>query len=271
MARAKAGLVGNRTLPDGRGLGWVPEPPDHRDYDNLLRDYLPKVGKPRVVITEKVSLKAEDIPVVRDQSQLGSCTGHGVRGILTYKVRQMGPQFRKPGYDLSPLFAYYNGRELEGSIHEDTGCYIRDVVKQAFKLGVATEATCPYNISAFARKPSEQAYTTGRWHQLKGGYKACLTADDILQSIAADIPVVFGYSVFSSHDSGREGHIPMPSAMDRLEGAHCCWFIDGDPKTRYFKFQNSWSEEYGDKGYYYLPFDYVDHGYADDIWAGVHE
>src|SRR5215216_3825872 len=113
---AKA-TIGRTVLPDDqRGTGWKPEPVDHRDYDHLLRDYLPRIGKPRVAITGPVALKSEDLPVVRDQTTLGSCTGHLARGMLLYSLRQMGPQFRKPGYDLSPLFAYYNGRDLEGSI-----------------------------------------------------------------------------------------------------------------------------------------------------------
>jgi len=77
--------------------------------------------------------------------------------------------------------------------------------------------------------------------------------------------------VFSNHDAGQVGRIPMPGPRDRMEGGHCQWIVAGDPKTREFKIQNSWGVSYGDKGYNYLPFEYFDRGWADDAWACLHE
>jgi C1A family cysteine protease len=256
--------IGGWVLSNGRAGGWQPEPADHRDQ--LFRGF-----KPRKAITERVTLKEEFLPPVRDQGQLGSCTGHGVRGCLLYSLRQKGEVFRKPGYDLSPLFAYYQARVLENSVHEDAGAYVRDVVKAAFKLGVATEASWPYKVERFTHTPTVTAQTTAKWHQVKGGYKRCLSVDDVLQALSYDIPTLFGYSVFSNHDSGRNGRIPLPGPTDRLEGGHCQWIVAGDPTTREFKLQNSWSAQYGDKGYNYLPFEYFDHGWADDAWSCIHE
>jgi hypothetical protein len=41
--------------------------------------------------------------------------------------------------NLSRLFIYYNEREMEGTINDDTGAMIRDGVKSFVKLDVCTE------------------------------------------------------------------------------------------------------------------------------------
>lgn len=254
---------GRWVMKNGKAGGWAPEPADHRDQ-------IFKGALPRKAITDQVALKDEFLPSIRDQGQLGSCTGHGVRGALMYSLRQKGEVFRKPGYDLSPLFAYYQARALENAVNEDSGAYIRDAVKAANKIGVATEASWPYRPERFTRTPSATALKTAAWHQIKVGYKACLDVDDVLQAISYGIPVVGGFSWFGNSD-GPGGHIPMPSPNDSTDQGHCVWFTAGDPRRREFRFQNSWAGDWGDNGYGYMPFAFLERGYADDFWAILHE
>jgi C1A family cysteine protease len=255
--------IGGWVLPNRRAAGWLPDVPDHRDQ-------LFKGLKPRKAITEKVALKEEFLPPIGDQGNLGSCTGWAIRACLLYSLRQQGEVFRKPGYGLSALFAYYQARLLDNSVNEDSGAYIRNVVKGAFNVGVATEASWPYKIERFAHKPSATAEKTARWHQVKGGYKRCLDVDDILQAISYDTPVAGGFSWFSNSD-GPNGHMPMPGPRDSLEGGHAICIVGGDPKTREFKFSNSWSDKWGDDGYGYVPFAFMERGWMDDCWAVLHE
>src|SRR5215207_1190082 len=247
-----------------KGTGWIPDIPDHRDQ--LFRDF-----RPRVAITERVALKDEFLPPIRDQLALGSCVGHSVSSALLYSLRQKGEVFRKPGYGLSPLYCYYRAREYINTIHEDSGAYIRDGVKGAFAYGVATEATHPYKIDRFTKAPTQTANTTARWHQIKGGYKRCLSVDEVMQALSEDMAVAGGFSCFSNLDAGHKGHIPMPGPNDSLEGGHAVFFVAADPATREFKFANSWNETWGDGGYGYLPFAFFEKGWADDFWSITHE
>lgn len=248
-------------LPSGRGHGWRPDTPSHRDY--LFRDKFTA----RKAITGPVGLQEAFLPAIRDQGTLGSCTGHGVSGCLMYGLRQRG---RKTV--LSARYSYYQGRVIEACVPEDSGCEIRDVVKAAVKLGVATEATCPYHpLTHFARKPTKAADKTAQSHQIMVGYYRCLTVDDVLQALDNGMPVVGGFSCFSNlPQADANGHVPMPGPRDRLEGGHCVMFVRGDPSTREFKFANSWGE-WGDHGYGYLPFEYLERGLADDFWSISHE
>jgi C1A family cysteine protease len=248
-------------LPNGYYGGWQPEPPDHRDQ--LLKNKF----APRI-IPEVVELNPEFYPDVRDQGALGSCTGQATTGALMYKLRQRDKQ-----HELSPLYAYYRAREMEGTIREDAGAFIRDVIKGAGKHGVALESCWPYEPRKFARKPTKRADKSAAAHQAVRYYR-CLTVDDILQALANDLPVVGGFSCFSSlngADVNATGRVPMPQGRDdALEGGHAVWFVRGEQNTRYFKFQNSWAL-WGDQGYGYLPFEYVNNGLADDFWAVDHE
>jgi C1A family cysteine protease len=59
----------------------------------------------------------------------------------------------------------------------------------------------------------------------------------------------------------------MPNTTkEQLLGGHAILLIGYDDKTKVFKFQNSWGVGWGDKGYGYIPYDYVlDNNLAFDL------
>ena len=52
-----------------------------------------------------------------------------------------------------------------------------------------------------------------------------------------------------------------------FDGGHAVVFTGYDDVKKLLQFQNSWGESWGDNGYGYLPYAYVDKGYADDFWT----
>lgn len=257
-------------LPNGHGHGWRPDTPDHRDRYLFQRQLAPKP------VPAQFYLDPKYLPAVRDQGQLGSCTGFGTTGALTW-----GGRHKFKDLDLSPLFAYYQGRVIEASVREDSGCEIRDVVKAAANLGVSREKFCPYNIKRFSVKPSQAAYTSARSHQIKIGYYRTDTVADVLQALLNNMPVVGGYSWFSCFDTPefeRNGVMPIPTAGDKLEGGHCNWVCGFDNERQMLLMQNSYGAGYGanhpmtgERGYIFMPFTYLKEGWADDFWALDHE
>lgn len=100
---------------------------------------------------------------------------------------------------------------------------------------------------------------------------------EIKKSLAAELPAMFGFSVYNSIPAVGDGNldIPYPKRGDTLEGGHAVLAVgyDDDKKingeTGAILIRNSWGTQWGDKGYGWLPYKYVLNGLADDFWSLV--
>lgn len=88
---------------------------------------------------------------------------------------------------------------------------------------------------------------------------------------------MFGFSVYSSIPGIGEGtgDIPYPGPGDRLEGGHAVVAVGYDDarkigsQTGALLIRNSWSIDWGEDGYGWLPYAYVENGLAVDFWSLV--
>jgi C1A family cysteine protease len=93
---------------------------------------------------------------------------------------------------------------------------------------------------------------------------------------------VFGFPVYSSIDATGPDNgyvIPIPSRADRNEGGHAVLAVGYDdtidtgpdsnanPARGALIIRNSWSEDWGMRGYAYLPYVYVERQWAVDFWT----
>ncbi len=258
MATSKLGA--RRTQTSGRGYGWLPDLPDHRDK------LYGAVHAPAVRLPRKVDLRPHCSPI-EDQGSLGSCTGNALAGSVEFLERRDGV---RPIVDVSRLFIYYNERVIEHTTQEDSGAMIRDGIKSLVKQGVCSERRWPYVIVKFAKKPDAACYREARDHQVTA-YARLETLDEMRACLADGFPFVFGFSVYESFESAavaRTGVAPMPKPSEKLLGGHAVLAVGYDDAKKRFLVRNSWGTGWGMKGHFTLPYDYLsDRNLSDDFWT----
>jgi C1A family cysteine protease len=243
-----------------RILNWRPDLPDTRD---LI--YQPLGWVPYFLLPKRVDLRPMCSPV-EDQGPIGSCTGNAIAGAIELLEVKKGMKHT----DISRLFIYYNERVYINTVREDSGAYIRDGIKSIRKIGAAAEKLWPYDVTKYAEKPSDLAYQDAADRKFKNYYRV-LTLNAALNAIANEFPVIFGFTVYTSFLSdavARTGIMSMPKRGDREEGGHAVLAVGYDKKKGHVICRNSWGKEWGDKGYFYMPLDYLaDRNLSDDLWV----
>ncbi len=277
----------------GRGLGWIPDYPDIRDFTEdteEVREALRPtglMGRPRTGTRTRppasVDLR-EWCPAVENQGRLGSCTAHaGVGAIEYYEQKAFGRHT-----EASRLFLYKATRNLM-KLKGDTGAYLRMTIGAMVLFGVPPEEYWPYRdaAAAFDREPPAFCYAyalnfkTIRYYRHDPPGTAAETVVDRLRNyLAAGHPAMFGFTVYGSIDQAETGgRIPFPGPREKIEGGHAVVAVGyddalpvgnaaGGPETKgALLIRNSWGREWGDKGYGWLPYEYVRQGLAEDFWS----
>lgn len=257
------------------GTGWVKGDKDERDYtpetkkvkpifDNLRSNKLP----------EKVDLREFCSPI-EDQGSIGSCTAMAAVGAAEF----LDNIADKVYLDKSKMFEYYNVRKEDGTLEfGDCGGTIRSSIKALVDYGVCLEDTWEYKKELLNKEPDEDAYREG------GQYKALTyvslsSVDDIKATLNGKIPVNIGFYVFQSIYDSNSGDIPYPSLEEVYLGGHAVLLVGyddnkeiknrrtGEATVGAFLIRNSWGTRWGELGYGWLPYDYIQDGLADDFWA----
>ena len=282
------------------GMGWLPDYPDFRDYtvekedvaarlirlgqEESVKDMLTKVGvaEPPKGVPTSTDLRGWCSPI-EHQGPLGSCTAQAGVGVVEYYERRAFGNH----IDASRLFLYKATRNLL-RLTGDTGAYLRTTMGAMVLFGVPPEEYWPYVIVDFDEEPSPfcyafaQNYQTLQYFRLDppGTSKKSLLKR-IKSFLAAGLPAMFGFTVFSSiNQASDDGKIPYPCRGERRLGGHAIVAVGFDDEieiknatceeaktTGALLIRNSWGTGWGDRGYGWLPYKYVLEGLAIDWWT----
>lgn len=265
-------------------FGWQRDLPD-------FRDKAPQSAEISEVLEKSKPLKAaaKKLPVavdlrqwfspIEDQGDLGSCTANAGIGLLEYYERRAFGRH----LDASRLFLYKVTRNLMGETG-DTGAYLRDTMKAMVLFGVPPEQYWQYDIPRFDEDPPAfcyafaENYKTIKYYRIDPpGMNTTAILSTIRQKLAAGLPQMFGFTVYSSippSGDGR-GEIPYPQRGERVLGGHAIVAVGYDDNKIIgadqgaLMIRNSWGTEWGMGGYGWLPYKYVEMGLAVDFWALV--
>jgi len=283
----------------GRSFGWIPDFPDFRDYTEEtkeVREMLGRAGVPAAGGARQGGKGARAVPsavdlrewasAVEDQGGLGSCTAQAGAGAIEYYERKSFGRH----VEASRLFLYKVSRNLM-KMKGDTGAYLRLTMGAMVLFGVPPEEYWPYTDAEreFDKEPPAfcyafaQNYKTIKYYrhdppgtgrpQVLERLKACL---------AAGHPAMFGFTVYSSIEQAETtGRIPFPAGREKIEGGHAVVAMGYDDNMTIrnktsgagaatkgaLLIRNSWGPGWGEKGYGWLPYAYVERGLAEDFWS----
>ena len=203
---------------------------------------------------------------VEDQMHLGSCVAQAIVGAFELLINKDSPD---KFLDLSRLFLYYNARLLENFVEVDSGAYTRDGVKAATRWGICSEALWPYLIDKFDDLPDKESYFDAEKRIIRKYYRAD-TIEDIITALHNGYPVVASMNVFEGFDDLPEhGKLPIPSLTDYMLGSHAICIVGYDNIEKYFICRNSFGEQWGDQGYFYMPYVYAEKHLMDNWFFDI--
>jgi C1A family cysteine protease len=240
--------------------GWKPDLPDHRDHQ--YKAVYKKLTGP---FPSSVDLRSM-CPPVQDQGDLGACSSHAITSAIEF----LDLKDKLPLVMYSRLFVYYNERAIEGTTGSDSGAMLRDGIKTMCDQGVCPEDLWPYAINIFTNKPIDACYTAALPHKAVS-YQRLKSLEDMKQCLASGFPFIFGFTVYESFESdevAKTGIVPMPSKNEESLGGHAVCCFGYDDKTKMAIVRNSWGPDWGQAGYFMLPYDYISNDdLADDFWT----
>jgi hypothetical protein len=211
-------------------------------------------------------------PAVRDQGQIGSCTGfcgtEAYEILYNYKNGSFPPV-------LSPAFLYYEERVniLHQRINIDNGAYMINIDQALQQYGVCTEALYVYpssNKSTAYKTPPTTAAISNALNYKISNYGLINSGDTaaVKNLLRNNVPIMMGFNVYDNTSTYQYferlnttsyTYNPLTSSGAliqgvRLLGGHAVPIIGYDDTRKAFLIENSWGTAWGLKGFFYLPY-----------------
>jgi C1A family cysteine protease len=242
---------------------------DTRDYK--FNTLLKQTGL--VAIAPKVDWTSKMSPV-KDQGGLGSCVGFATTAMKEFQERfehekelKEGKKYKRKedNYDLSESWVYWNCKKIDPWPNEE-GTSIRCAMQVLQRIGVPCEKAYPYS-DLYEGSPEKWAKLIAKWG-LIDSYWRIETVDE-LRNALVDCPVVIGIICFREiFYVGSNGIVPYPANPSEQLGGHAICVVGYDDTTQRFTFKNSWTPQWGNKGYGYLSYKYIQ-DFMMDAWVAM--
>jgi len=235
-------------------LGCRKDRPDPRDY-KLTRMTAEMVREiPRSIdYTDRMS-------PVGNQMNEGVCVGFAcVDGMKEYQDKE---EYKKY-IDLSVRYVYAGAKAIDGYPDEE-GTEIRCAMKVLKDRGVCPESCWRY-IPHVTGNPCKDADKLAEPYKIER-YVRMETLQEMKESLVANGPFVAGVLVFKGMFNAPGGVVPMPGEDEDYVGGHAITIVGYDDDKKRFKFKNSWGHTWGEGGYGYLSYDYME-DFLMDAWS----
>lgn len=271
-------------LMKSKGLGNIPDTPDVQDFS--YQDVAEALPKPLVNSLNKAETAPKESDnrkyssPISDQGIQGSCGGQAIISMVEALTKFVYGKY----YDMSPAYAYWNSRQMMGEQYTkiDSGSMNRLNVKGVVKRGCIPNKEFPYNEKVVNLAPTYTQmidaldYQALKYFRVDSEPKYDMALVEKMKLILAQ-----GYNIFTGftaydfiYDVNRRNPVlKYPSKTDRNIGGHAVLIVghSNDINTNVgqgaFLVQNSWGTDYGDRGFFWIPYEYFSNGIGVDSWV----
>lgn len=256
--------------------GGAYEDPSTIKYTHDDAFILDSVDLRNTIFTDTQGAKV-NFPAVYNQGSLGSCTANALAFGYQFDMLKNKASFG-PNKTSNPsrLFIYYYERKSEGTINFDSGADlsvgIKNVLDKKEGVGVCSETDWAYDVAKYKIEPNATAISNASTHKAtkETNYKALSKLlNNLKLNLQKGFPVVFGFQVYQSFYNISKSNplMPIPTQNDSLVGGHAVAMVGFNDAKNYFIVRNSWGSGWGDNGYFYMPYSYVDSNECSDFWS----
>lgn len=237
----------------------------------VLKGDLPLAEIPRIIdYTSQMSEVMNQSN--RGRGHKGTCVACAlVDGMREWQERKEAPEtISLKDIQLCVNWLYEECKKQDGYPNVQ-GTYPRVALKIMDKNGVPPEWIWPYeSTSEIPERPDWEIKKYATKLKINGYAQVDYTKiEEIKQALAWHGPFCIGVPVYWSwtKEAAKTGIVPMPRPNDTKLGLHLICICGFNDDTQLIKFKNSWGKGWGDKGYGYLPYDYITQ-LTSSAWVG---
>jgi hypothetical protein len=205
-------------------------------------------------LPSKVDLSAQ-FPTPGNQGKQNSCVAWSIAyAVKSYQeVLEQNWSLDTNDHLFSPAFIY---NSLDKGAND--GLKVNEALEWTLGNGIATLATMPYQESDSTTQPTlaaiqeAQSYKPQEWGTLKSN-------KDIKTSLANNQPVIITMAAFNSFKN-LKGTDSVYNTADTWVSEHAVTVVgydDGHASGGAFKVMNSWGTDWGDQGFFWLPYQFT--------------
>jgi C1A family cysteine protease len=231
------------------------------------------------VLPGAMSLKKYCLPV-RNQEMVGACSAFASTGMVEAILNKENAFPGGKISQLSPKFFYYMERVMmersgdmpQGTAKKDTGAYLFTAADTINQIGMIPEQRAPYvgNKEILGYKASEKELALAKSFINKRAVKVT-SLTGMKASIVKGRPFILGFAVYPSFmtsTTARTGEMMMPVSGEQPEGGHAVLAVGYDDQKQAFLIRNSWGQNWGQSGYFWMPYKFFTPTYNGSFYYG---
>jgi C1A family cysteine protease len=209
-------------------------------------------------ISQWVDLRSNaSCPKVLNSENLNSSASNALSNLIRFWLRKKN----KKEYQPSRLYMYYFARSLENNINNDTDVSLKNLCRAVEKFGICSEKNWPYDIAKFNIKPDDnivkETTINFKYYHVKN------KIHELKRLLSHGYPIIFMMPFFDNNSS--EIILLLKKNKKPLEVKAITIYGYRD-SSNMFICMNSLGTNWGEKGFFYVPYKYVSkHGY--DFWT----